>query len=106
MKKLILAAACAAASGALFANSVESTTEQRINALEAELQRLKTELELQKTNQQKILATNAELAEKKTVQSSDSSAKTDKAIPPSWVTWTDNVKVYGIARLEDRKSVV
>jgi uncharacterized small protein (DUF1192 family) len=65
MKKLILAAACATASGALFANSVESTTEQRINALEAELQRLKTELELQKTNQQKILATNAELAEKK-----------------------------------------
>ena len=100
MKKLILAAACATASGALFANSVESTTEQRINALEAELQRLKTELELQKTNQQKILATNAELPEKKTVQSSDSSAKTDKAIPPSWVTWTDNVKVYGIARLD------
>ncbi|WP_130802467.1 outer membrane trimeric porin-like protein DcaP [Acinetobacter ihumii] len=100
MKKLILAAACAAVSGSVFANSVENTTEQRINALEAELQRLKTELELQKTNQQKILATTAPLAEQKTTAPVSTPVKTEKAIPPSWVTWTDNVKVYGIARLD------
>jgi len=43
MKKLILAAACAAASGTIFANSSD-TTEQRINLLETELQKLKRTL--------------------------------------------------------------
>ncbi len=48
MKKIILATACAVASGTIFANSPDST-EQRINALELELQRLKTELAEQKS---------------------------------------------------------
>ena len=50
MKKLILAAACAAASGTIFANSSD-TTEQRINLLETELQKLKAELAAQKQTQ-------------------------------------------------------
>lgn len=37
MKQLILAVACAVASGTIFANSSD-TTEQRINLLETELQ--------------------------------------------------------------------
>jgi len=53
MKKLILAAACAAASGTIFANSSD-TTEQRINLLETELQRLKTELAAQKQTQNNL----------------------------------------------------
>lgn len=96
MKKLILAVACATASGTLFANSAENkSTEQRINALEAELQHLKAELELQKTNQQHI-TTESKVA---THSASEVQAK-EKVIAPSWVTWTDNVKVYGIARLD------
>ena len=43
---MILAAACAAASGSIFADS----TEQRILLLENELQRLKTELKEQNSN--------------------------------------------------------
>lgn len=54
MKKLILAAACAAASGTIFANSSD-TTEQRINLLETELQKLKAELAAQKQTQNKGL---------------------------------------------------
>lgn len=96
MKKLILAVACATASGTLFANSTENkSTEQRINALEGELQRLKAELELQKTNQQHMLAES-----KVATQNAHEIQTKEKVIAPSWVTWTDNVKVYGIARLD------
>ncbi|MDO3665981.1 outer membrane trimeric porin-like protein DcaP [Acinetobacter higginsii] len=96
MKKLILATACAVASGTIFANS-PTTTEQRINLLETELQKLKAELEAQKQTQNNFQVKQAKIeanVEKNTT------TETTKPIAPSWVTWTDNVKVYGIARLD------
>lgn len=96
MKKLILAAACAVASGTIFANS-PTTTEQRINLLENELQKLKAELEAQKLTQNNLQVKQAKIEEN---VEKNIIPETAKPIAPSWVTWTDNVKVYGIARLD------
>lgn len=96
MKKLILAAACAAASGTVFANSSD-TTEQRINLLESELQKLKAELIAQKQSQSNLQVKQAQIEEN---VEKNKSIETAKPIAPSWVTWTDNVKVYGIARID------
>ncbi len=96
MKKIILAAACAAASGTLFANTPTST-EQRINLLETELQKLKAELQAQKQTQTGLQVKQAKIEEN---VEKKITAETAKPIAPSWVTWTDNVKVYGIARLD------
>ncbi|MGN5765604.1 outer membrane trimeric porin-like protein DcaP [Acinetobacter calcoaceticus] len=96
MKKLILATACAVASGTTFANTA-TTTEQRINLLETELQKLKAELQAQKQTQNKLQVKQAKIEEN---VEKNITAETAKPIAPSWVTWTDNVKVYGIARLD------
>lgn len=96
MKKIILAAACAAASGTLFANT-PTLTEQRINLLETELQKLKAELQAQKQTQNNLQVKQAKIEEN---VEKKITAETAKPIAPSWVTWTDNVKVYGIARLD------
>ncbi len=96
MKKLILATACAVASGTIFANTA-TTTEQRINLLETELQRLKAELQAQKQTQNNLQVKQAKIEEN---VEKNITAETAKPIAPSWVTWTDNVKVYGIARLD------
>ncbi|MCH7314524.1 outer membrane trimeric porin-like protein DcaP [Acinetobacter sp. ANC 3882] len=96
MKKLILATACAVASGTIFANS-PITTEQRINLLETELQKLKAELEAQKLTQNSLQVKQAKIEEN---VGKNIIPETAKPIAPSWVTWTDNVKVYGIARLD------
>jgi len=96
MKKLILATACAVASGTIFANS-PVTAEQRINLLETELQKLKAELEAQKLSQNNLQVKQAKIEEN---VEKNKSLETAKPIAPSWVTWTDNVKVYGIARLD------
>ncbi|MBJ8418631.1 outer membrane trimeric porin-like protein DcaP [Acinetobacter courvalinii] len=96
MKKLILATACAVASGTIFANTA-STTEQRINLLETELQKLKAELQAQKQTQNNLQVKQAKIEEN---VEKNITAETAKPIAPSWVTWTDNVKVYGIARLD------
>ncbi|MBK0063236.1 MULTISPECIES: DcaP family trimeric outer membrane transporter [unclassified Acinetobacter] len=85
MKKLMLAVACATASGALFANSTD-TTEQRINALENELQRLKAELNAQKNTQQDLQVKQQKIEE-----------NTEKL---KTSTWTDNVDFYGILRMD------
>ncbi|QER39627.1 carbohydrate porin [Acinetobacter suaedae] len=97
MKKMILAAACAAVSGTVFANNTLDT-EQRINLLEAELQKLKVELA-----NQKELQTNLQVKQEKIQQDVEKekvASNVDKPIAPSWITWTDNVKVYGIARMD------
>lgn len=96
MKKLILATACAVASGTIFANS-PVTAEQRINLLETELQKLKAELEAQKLSQNNLQVKQAKIEEN---VEKNKALETAKPIAPSWVTWTDNVKVYGIARLD------
>lgn len=96
MKKLILATACAVASGTIFANTA-TTTEQRINLLETELQKLKAELQAQKQTQNNLQVKQAKIEEN---VEKNITAETAKPIAPSWVTWTDNVKVYGIARLD------
>lgn len=96
MKKLILATACAVASGTIFANTA-TTTEQRINLLETELQKLKAELQAQKQTQNNLQVKQAKIEEN---VEKNITAETVKPIAPSWVTWTDNVKVYGIARLD------
>ncbi|MFI8033646.1 outer membrane trimeric porin-like protein DcaP [Acinetobacter sp. ABJ_C3_5] len=96
MKKLILATACAVASGTIFANTA-TTTEQRINLLETELQKLKAELQTQKQTQNNLQIKQAKIEEN---VEKNITAETAKPIAPSWVTWTDNVKVYGIARLD------
>lgn len=96
MKKLILATACAVASGTIFANTA-ITTEQRINLLETELQKLKAELQAQKQTQNNLQVKQAKIEEN---VEKNITAETAKPIAPSWVTWTDNVKVYGIARLD------
>ncbi|EXB48785.1 outer membrane trimeric porin-like protein DcaP [Acinetobacter sp. 1000160] len=96
MKKLILATACAVASGTIFANTA-TTTEQRINLLETELQKLKAELQTQKQTQNNLQVKQAKIEEN---VEKNITAETAKPIAPSWVTWTDNVKVYGIARLD------
>lgn len=96
MKKLILATACAVASGTIFANS-PVTAEQRINLLETELQKLKAELESQKLSQNNLQVKQAKIEEN---VEKNKALETAKPIAPSWVTWTDNVKVYGIARLD------
>ena len=96
MKKLILATACAVASGTTFANTA-TTTEQRINLLEIELQKLKAELQAQKQTQNNLQVKQAKIEEN---VEKNITAETAKPIAPSWVTWTDNVKVYGIARLD------
>ncbi|PKF32451.1 outer membrane trimeric porin-like protein DcaP [Acinetobacter proteolyticus] len=96
MKKLILATACAVASGTIFANTA-TTTEQRINLLETELQKLKAELQAQKQTQNNLQVKQAKIEEN---VEKNITAETAKPIVPSWVTWTDNVKVYGIARLD------
>lgn len=96
MKKLILATACAVASGTIFANTA-TTTEQRINLLETELQKLKAELQAQKQMQNNLQVKQAKIEEN---VEKNITAETAKPIAPSWVTWTDNVKVYGIARLD------
>ena len=62
MKKLILATACAVASGTIFANS-PVTAEQRINLLETELQKLKAELEAQKLSQNNLQVKQAKIEE-------------------------------------------
>ncbi|WP_288384203.1 outer membrane trimeric porin-like protein DcaP [uncultured Acinetobacter sp.] len=93
MKKLLLAVACTTASGALFANS--GTTEQRIQTLEMELARLKADLAQQKQQNQSVESVQAQQ-----VSTPQNIAPKDKVIPPSWVNWTDQVKVYGIARLD------
>ncbi len=82
MKKMILAAACAAASGSIFADS----TEQRILLLENELQRLKTELKEQKQQQNVLQA-----------QQQEDRALTQKINTSSW---KDNVDFYGILRMD------
>ncbi|MFW2172063.1 outer membrane trimeric porin-like protein DcaP [Acinetobacter guillouiae] len=96
MKKLILATACAVASGTIFANS-PVTAEQRINLLETELQKLKAELEAQKLSQNNLQVKQAKIEEN---VEKNKALETAKPIAPSWVIWTDNVKVYGIARLD------
>ncbi|MFW1839389.1 outer membrane trimeric porin-like protein DcaP [Acinetobacter gyllenbergii] len=96
MKKLILATACAVASGTIFANTA-TTTEQRINLLETELQKLKAELQAQKQTQNNLQVKQAKIEEN---VEKNITAETAKPIAPSWVTWTDNVKVYGIAWLD------
>ncbi len=96
MKKLILATACAVASGTIFANSSDST-EQRINALELELQRLKTELAEQKSVQSNLQVQQVKLDES---LAKEQATITAKPVAPSWITWVDNVKVYGIARMD------
>jgi len=96
MKKLILAAACAAASGTIFANSSD-TTEQRINLLETELQKLKAELAAQKQTQNNLQVKQVKIEEN--IEKTKATV-TEKPVAPSWVTWTDNVKVYGIARID------
>lgn len=96
MKKLILAAACAAASGTIFANSSD-TTEQRINLLETELQKLKAELAAQKQTQNNLQVKQVKIEEN--IEKTKATV-TEKPVAPSWVTWTDNVKVYGIARVD------
>lgn len=96
MKKLILATACAVASGTIFANSPDST-EQRINALELELQRLKTELAEQKSVQSNLQVQQVKLDES---LAKEQATVTAKPVAPSWITWADNVKVYGIARMD------
>ncbi|EXB26483.1 outer membrane beta-barrel domain protein [Acinetobacter baumannii 1437282] len=96
MKKLILATACAVASGTIFANTA-TTTEQRINLLETEWQKLKAELQAQKQTQNNLQVKQAKIEEN---VEKNITAETAKPIAPSWVTWTDNVKVYGIARLD------
>jgi len=97
MKKLILAVACATASGAIFANSTATlTAEQRINLLETELNRLKAELEAQKVEQKNIQV--------KQVQIEESAAKDKEIFAVKTTTpkasWTDNVKLYGLIRLD------
>lgn len=82
MKKMILAAACAATSGSIFADS----TEQRILLLENELQRLKTELKEQKQQQNVLQA-----------QQQEDRALTQKINTSSW---KDNVDFYGILRMD------
>ncbi|WP_445115283.1 outer membrane trimeric porin-like protein DcaP [Acinetobacter sp. WZC-1] len=96
MKKIIVATACAVASGTVFANTPDST-EQRINVLEAELQRLKLELQAQKTAQNDLQVKQASIVQQ---VEKEKAAVNDKPIAPSWITWADNVKVYGIARLD------
>lgn len=96
MKKLILATACAVASGTIFADTA-TTTEQRINLLETELQKLKAELQAQKQTQNNLQVKQAKIEEN---VEKNITAETAKPIAPSWVTWTDNVKMYGIARLD------
>lgn len=96
MKKLILATACAVASGTVFAN-IPDNTEQRINALEMELQRLKTELAEQKNMQSNLQVQQVKLDETLAKEQANATAK---AVAPSRASWTDNVKVYGIARLD------
>lgn len=87
MKKLILAAACAAVTGISFAET--STTEQRINLLEAELQRLKQEVSAQKN-------TNIQLVQ----QQEQFNTELKSAAQKNSGSWTDNVDVYGILRLD------
>lgn len=96
MKKLILATACAVASGTIFADTA-TTTEQRINLLETELQKLKAELQAQKLTQNNLQVKQAKIEEN---VEKNKPVEVAKPIAPSWVTWTDNVKVYGIARLD------
>lgn len=96
MKKLILATACAVVSGTIFADTA-TTTEQRINLLETELQKLKAELQAQKLTQNNLQVKQAKIEEN---VEKNKPVEVAKPIAPSWVTWTDNVKVYGIARLD------
>ena len=95
MKKMVLVVACTMASGSLYANSTDNT-EQRINFLESELQKLKVELETQKKEQMNLQVQQTEI--QKTEKKQEIIA--EKPVAPSWVTWADNVKVYGIARLD------
>ncbi|TCB48274.1 carbohydrate porin [Acinetobacter terrestris] len=87
MKKLILAAACAAVTGTSFAET--STTEQRINVLEAELQRLKQEVSAQKN-------THIQLVQQQQQLNTELKSASQKNIG----SWMDNVDVYGILRLD------
>lgn len=96
MKKLILATACAVVSGTIFADTA-TTIEQRINLLETELQKLKAELQAQKLTQNNLQVKQAKIEEN---VEKNKPVEVAKPIAPSWVTWTDNVKVYGIARLD------
>lgn len=65
--------------------------------LETELQKLKAELAAQKQTQNNLQVKQVKIEENieknKTIEPA-------KPIAPSWVTWTDNVKVYGIARVD------
>ena len=84
--------------GLFFANS-PVTAEQRINLLERQsCKKLKAELEAQKLSQNNLQVKQAKIEEK--CRKKIKHLKTAKPIAPSWVTWTDNVKVYGIARLD------
>lgn len=85
MKQLILAAACAAVSGTLFAHTDDST-EQRINMLESELQRLKAELAVQKVTQQDFSAKQAQFQQ--------DSEKLNTS------SWTDHIDLYGSLRMD------
>ena len=79
-----------------FANSSD-TTEQRINLLETELQKLKAELAAQKQTQNNLQVEQVKIEEN--IEKTKATV-TEKPVAPSWVTWTDNVKVYGIARID------
>lgn len=96
MKKLILAAACAAASGTIFANS-SAATEQRINFLETELQKLKAELETQKQTQNHLQVKQVKFEEN---LESNKALEINRPVAATKASWTDHVKVYGIARLD------
>ncbi|MEK5768590.1 porin, partial [Acinetobacter schindleri] len=73
------------------------TTEQRINLLETELQKLKAELAAQKQTQNNLQVKQVKIEEN--IEKTKATV-TEKPVAPSWVTSTDNVKVYGIARID------
>lgn len=86
MKKLILATACAMVTGTSFA---DFSTEQRIGLLEAELQRLKQEVAAQKN-------ANMELVQQQNKLTTEVKSVSEKSVK----SWTDNVDVYGILRMD------
>lgn len=87
MKKLILAAACAAVTGTVYAENL--TTEQRIQLLETELQRLKQEVQTQQQTNITLVEQQQQLQQELTT-----SQQKQKSIK------TDNVDVYGILRMD------
>lgn len=86
MKKILMTALCVAVSSITFAEN--GTTNQRIEILEAELQRLKQEVAEQKEQQHKLATDQVDVVT--AVQTAQVPAK----------TWVDNVDLYGIVRLD------